>query len=246
MIKDILTTGLLITLGATTAYADKISIGFGQDKPPFVSPDCSDGLEVRLAQELFSRAGYEFDANCMTNKRLVDSYSTGRIDAGVTVPDNVDGMHYTGAFSGFENFAISRTSDGLEVNSVGDLAGKSAIAWNNAAAVLGDEFAAVTGDNPDYEEAKSQVAQVKKFLNGRVDIVIIDKNIFRWLTKELIESGEVSGVETEFTYHPIFPGTLDYYIGFTDEEMRDQVDAALTAMREDGTYQQILDSYLSL
>lgn len=249
MLKKHLIAGLAVlagVLGASAGSAEKISIGFGQDKPPFVSPDCSDGIEVRLATELFSRAGLEIDQQCMTNKRLVNSYTTGRLAAGVTVPNNVDGMYYTDAFSGFENFAISRTADGLNINSIADLADVSAIAWNNAAAALGDEFAAVTGGNKKYEEAKSQVAQVKKFLSGRVQVVIIDKNIMRWLTKSLIESGEVANADTEFTYHPIFPGKLDYYIGFADEALRDRVNEALKGMREDGTYQAIVDEYLKL
>lgn len=230
---------------ASTVVAETITIGFGQDKPPFVSKDCKDGIEVLLARELFSRAGFETSESCMTNKRLIHSYSNGAIDAGVTVPRDVDGMYYTEAFSGFENFAISRTSDGLTIDSVADLSDKSAIAWNNAAQVLGKEFDDVTSKNPGYEEANSQILQVKKFLAGRVQVIIIDKNIFRWLTKQIVENGEVKDVDTDFTYHPIFPGTLDYYIGFTDQEKALKADEALQSMRDDGTYQEIVDKYLS-
>lgn len=248
MIKKSSLAGMLIAALTTTvsaAYAEPVSVGFGQDKPPFVTEDCSDGIEVRLAKELFSRAGFEAVPHCMANKRMIHSYSTGAIDAGVTVPANVDGMFYTDVFSGFENFAITRTADNITIDSVADLGDKSTIAWNNAAEVLGDEFAAVTANNPKYEEATGQVMQVKKFLSGRVDVILIDKNIMRWLTKQAVESGELGDVDTEFTYHPIFPGTLDYYIGFSDEAKRDRANAALAEMRADGTYQKIVDEYLS-
>ncbi|NIZ14513.1 ABC transporter substrate-binding protein [Phaeobacter sp. HF9A] len=227
------------------AAAETLSIGYGQDKPPFVSSDCSDGIEVLLARELFKRAGYDIEEKCMANKRLILSYVNGDIDAGVTVPNDKDGMYYTDAFSGFENFVITRTSDNYTIDSVSDLGDVAAIAWNNAAEVLGQEFADVTSKNPKYREASSQISQVKVFLSGRSDAIIIDKNIFRWLTKTIIESGELGDFETDFTYHAIFPGTLDYYIGFTDEDQAKKANDALHSMREDGTYQKILDSYLS-
>lgn len=230
---------------ATSASAETLQIAYGKDKPPFVSADCSDGIEVLLARELFKRAGYDVDEKCVTNKRMIHDYTTGGIDAGVTVPNDVDGMYYTDTFSGFENFAITRTSENLTIDSIADLGSVSAIAWNNAAAVLGDEFAAVEDNNPGYEEASSQVQQVKVFLSGRTQAIIIDKNIFRWLTKTILDSGELGDFETEFTYHPIFPGTLDYYIGFANEEHAQKANEALQSMRDDGTYQEILDSYLS-
>lgn len=234
-----------VLLSATSAMAEKITIGFGQDKPPFVNANCDDGIEVRLAEEMFARAGVEVDAQCMTNKRVVESYISGGLDAGMSVAKTDDTAYYTEKFSGFENFVITRTADGHTVDSVADLAGISAIAWNNAANVLGEEFRAVTSNNPGYEEAKSQNSQVKRFLSGRVDAVIIDKNIFRWLTKQIIENGELSGVDTDFTYHAVFPKTLDYYVGFKDQGLRDRAEAALESMRADGTYQQIVDKYLA-
>lgn len=230
--------------GASLAFSDEIVVGFGQDKAPFVTADCSDGIEVRLAHEIFARAGFEVTPRCLTNKNLIRAYSMGVIDAGVSVPNDAPGMFYTDEFSGFENFAVTHSSENLSISSISDLADKSTIAWNNAAAVLGEEFAAVMAGNPGYEEADGQMAQVEAFLLGRKEVIVIDKNIFRWLTQQILGLGGIGEPDTEFTYHPIFPGVLGYYIGFSDVALRDRANAALAEMRADGSYQRIVDEYL--
>ncbi|OOE80040.1 hypothetical protein BZG72_12810 [Salinivibrio sp. PR6] len=224
--------------------AETLTIAYGKSKPPFVTKSCDDGIEVDLAREAFQRANYKIEEFCMVNRRMIYSYVNGTIDAGVSVPNDEKGMFYTEVFSSFENLVVTRTSDYIIIDSIADLGHISSVAWNNAQAVLGDEFAEVVRNNPKYREHVSQIAQVKMFLSGRVDAIIIDKNIFLWLTNKLIESGELSNINTTFTYHRIFSETVNYYIGFSNEKHAKKINDALQSMRRDGTYQEIIDSYI--
>ncbi|CAM3902363.1 substrate-binding periplasmic protein [Vibrio aquimaris] len=228
------------------AKAESLKIGYGQKRPPFVNNSCSDGVEIRLARELFSRAGFQdMSERCMNNKRLIVAYQNNSVDAAITVPKtNNPSLYYTSVFSGYQNIAISMSKDNLTINSVSDLLDKSVAAWHNAGNVLG--LQSLMSDNRKYKEYSRSIRQVLLFLHGRVQVIIIDKSIFRYLTKKAIkDNDDLSNVDFQFTYHPIFPGTSDYYIGFTNKSYRDRAEAALKSMRNDGSYKKIVDNFLN-
>ena len=230
---------VLLLLVSFPVASEPLLVAFGKNKPPFVNSDCNDGIEIRLAREIFSRAGFtELKFICVSNKRLNKLYKAGDVDISATVPKDSGGaFFYSSAFSGFENFAISRKEEGLIINSIDDLAGKSVVAWNNASTVLGSKFEEIMSKNNMYFEPNNQRSQAKMFLLERAQVIVIDKNIFRYLSKGM------GFKDSDFTYHSIFPRTLDYYLGFSDELLRDKVENALNDIRLDGTYKSILRSY---
>lgn len=75
---------------------------------------------------------------------------------------------------------------------------------------------------------------MRVFLNRRVDVIVIDRAIFAWLLRQMPRPDD------EFVYHDIFPGTNRHNAAFASKAVRDKFNAALRAIRDDGSYEQIV------
>jgi polar amino acid transport system substrate-binding protein len=116
------------------------------------------------------------------------------------------------------------------------------VAWQNARGDLGDKFTRIVAGNDHYKEISSQQTQVKFFLAGHASVIVIDKDIFSWHVKT--QGAEFNKSINDYEFHKIVPGFTNLYLGFRNKGLRDEFDKALRAMKEDGTYRKIIDSYV--
>jgi ABC-type amino acid transport substrate-binding protein len=100
-----------------------------------------------------------------------------------------------------------------------------------------------SGDIVLKEEPKQDL-QVKSFLADRYQVIIIDKTIFRFIAKGIKKEMNLKDEDFVFQYHKLFPSLTSLYVGFKDQELMKKFDKALTEMKNDGTYNKIIESYV--
>ena len=228
--------------------ADELRVGFGQDKPPFVIGKSKTGLEIDIFREALAYKGHSMEVNHMPNKRLqiallenpdIDAVATVRQDAG-------DGLYYVDEFMYFDNYAISKMEDNLDINNVSDLKGKSVITWQNAYRDLGPEFEETFKPNPPeeykskYREHPSQEGQNLMFWGDRAEVIVIDKTIFGWYRQQLSDRTDTT---PEVAFHSIFSGRTYFQAAFKSEALAQDFEEGLMHLKETGRYDELYNKY---
>ncbi|MCP4347857.1 MAG: ABC transporter substrate-binding protein [Desulfobacterales bacterium] len=247
-------TALIIGICLTgKAYADELQIGFAPEKPPFIFATKSYskkyydlknkqlGIQIDVVTAALEGSEYTFKPYYAPNKRIIKNVRNKVIDAGEMAGPRYPDIFYSGTIIEFKNYAVTRKSENLQINSIEDLRNLKILAWQGAKDDLGGAFAAVVKGNPSYYENPSLKNQCAMFFAKRAQVIIIDKNIFLWWKKELSSTSDTTG---ELAFHPIFPGTNKYTMGFSSKKARDIFDKGLQRIKDNGTYDQIFKNYL--
>jgi polar amino acid transport system substrate-binding protein len=75
-------------------------------------------------------------------------------------------------------------------------------------------------------------------LKGKVDFVVMDINIFNYLSKELVGSSHISNV----VIHRLFPKT-NYHIAFANNYLMNTFNAAMNAFKQTEDYAKLVAKY---
>lgn len=239
----------IILIFSAKGWADELTVGFGQDKPPFVIGKTKTGLEIDIFREALSYKGHSMKVHHMPNKRLqLALLGTQNIDAVATVRQVPgDGLYYVDEFMYFDNYAISKSKDNLEINAIPDLVGLRVVTWQNAYRDLGPEFENTFQPNPPeeyktlYIEHSSQEGQNLMFWRERAEVIVIDKTIFGWYRQQLSEEADTT---PEVTYHSIFSGKTYFQAAFKSEELARDFEEGLKHLKDTGRYDQLYNEYI--
>ncbi|MBV8464444.1 MAG: transporter substrate-binding domain-containing protein [Burkholderiales bacterium] len=221
--------------------ARDIKVAVGLSLPPYVLETSNAGMELDVVSTALADTGNHLNPVYLPFARVPLAIERGEVDAAITV-NEASGIK--AAFSDshivYQNFAISLHKNAFHIHSVNDLAGRSIAAFQNAKRYLGGAFSAMADANPAYEEYAQQVKQNMLLYSGHVDVVVADRNIFRYFNAEAGKRG--IDVNQAIDYHEIFPPTY-YKVAFRDPTLRDAFNAALKKMRADGRYEAIMKKY---
>ena len=183
----------------------------------------------------------------MPNKRLPIELENGDLDASMSIPKDSSKIHYSDVFVYFDNYAVTKKSRKIRIDSMKDLKGKTLVSWHNAPVDLDDkDFMRMYKDNDfSLKEMPKQNMQVKAFLSDRFEVIIIDKKILHYLSKKIQKELNLPNKDLEFDYNKVFSKHTGLYSGFSSSELRDKFNQALDSMRKDGTYDKIVESFLN-
>ncbi|NLB82087.1 MAG: basic amino acid ABC transporter substrate-binding protein [Clostridiaceae bacterium] len=225
--------------------AATLVMGTNAEFPPFEFVGDNgqpDGFDVALVKEIAKRMDAEIKIENMEFKSLIGSLGNGKIDlvaAGMTVTEErKKEVDFTQAYFTANQMIIIPTGDSIK--SASDLKDK----------VVGVQEG-TTGDiiisEDDVEVKEYNVKEVKRYkkgidavmdlVNDRIDAVVIDSNP----AKEYVASNEgkivaiQSGMETEEYAMAVKKGNT---------ELLEKVNAALTEIKEDGTYDKLVKEYI--
>lgn len=245
---------LILVISLTVkANAKVLQIGFAPQKPPFIfatepysKKDYSLktrklGIQIDVVIAALKGSDYTFRPVYAPNKRIIKNVRHKKLDAGEMAGPKYAGIYYSGPIIEFKNYAITRKSEQLRITTIEDLRNMTIVTWQGAQDELGDVFTAVVKGNPLYYENASLKNQCSMFFAKRVEVIIIDKTIFLWWKKTLSYKYNTS---EELVYHPIFPKTNKYTMGFSSKKIRDIFDKGLKRIKNNGTYDQIFSNYL--
>ena len=211
-------------LVSVPASAQKLRIGVGLSKPPYIIKETNSGAELDILRRALDIAGYELVPVYLPMKRVLYGLNNGDLDGGITLrPDTPIKGYLSGSMITYQNFAISRADENLTLDNLNALSNLQVLGFQNAKLLLGLNFANAVKDNDRYSEMANQELQVKMLLAGRVQVVISDFRIFLHFKNEI---EKMSGGNTGVIFHALFPPTL-YHAGFKSEEVRDRFDKSI-------------------
>lgn len=232
---------LVLPLGA--AQADEITMTFGDSTPPYAFSDTGTGLEVDIVREALALHGHTLVPSFVPAARVERQFKNGLVDAASKDP----AMTLEGADAFYANVSveyfdvlITLASRDLSLSEPSDLDGLNVFAFQNAWKFYGDWLGAVR-DQGRYDESSDQKEQVRALIAGLVDVVVADRNIFNYHARQWAEqSGEPlpDMVLTEFK-----PPLLVRPV-FRDAAIRDDFNAGLAEIKQNGRYDALVDQYL--
>ena len=233
------------TTAAETAEAagGTLIVGFDQDFPPmgFVGDDGEyTGFDLELAQEVAKRLGLEYKAQPIAWDSKDMELESGNIDCiwnGFTMTGREDDYTWTEPYMANQQvFVVANDSD---INSQADLAGKivEVQADSSAEAALKEapELTATFKElltTADYNTAFMDLEM------GAVDAIAMDVIVAGYQIEQRDDGSKFKILDEDLA-------SEEYGIGFKkgNEELRDQVQATLDEMAEDGTLAEIAAKY---
>ncbi|NFV78736.1 substrate-binding periplasmic protein [Magnetospirillum aberrantis] len=235
---------IAMILAVVPAHAAEVMMAVGRSLPPYIIVDEWRGLEYDVVRESLALEGHTIKPKFMAFARLLKEMESGQVDAAMTMrPDSGVKACYSDVHVSYRNVVITLASRNLTINHPSDLAGKSVLAFQNAATYLGPDFKAMAAANPHYREEARQMVQPTLLFLGRVDAVVSDRYIFGWFASDP-EVRAKADIEQTVRIHPLFPPT-DYRVAFRDPDLCASFNRGLRKLRESGAYDRIVKRYSS-
>lgn len=223
------------------ALADGVlTVGTNAEFPPFEYVDDNgepDGFDIALIKAIGEKLGVEVEVENMEFASLVSSIGS-KIDvsiAGMTVTDErKETVDFSDSYYEAVQYVI--LPEGSEIATADDLVGKTI---GVQLGTTGD-FIATDIEGTTVQQYNKAVDAVNDLINGRVDCVIIDKNPA--LVFESKFEGQVTALEgAQFDFE-----TEEYAIAMPkgDTALIDAVNAALAEIKADGTFDELVKTYI--
>ena len=222
-----------------TAVKDAVlDLGTNAAFPPyeFYEGDEIVGIDPEIAKAVADYLGYELKIHDMEFNNIIASIESGKIDggiAGMTVNETrLKSVNFSNSYAtGIQSIIVTQDS---EIETVEDLEGKK----------IGTQFG-TTGDI--YAQDDFGVENVQSFdkgadavvalSSGKVDAVIIDNQP---AISFVANNEDLKVLDTDYEVE-------DYAIALTksNEALLEEVNQALTALKDSGELQKIIDKYIS-
>jgi polar amino acid transport system substrate-binding protein len=217
--------------------AAPLNVLVGQNKPPYIRLETVSGYELDLLREIVRRMGHEAVFVFVPNARARALLESGNGDIATIQPNEPDvpGLFFSQPYIRYQNVVVSRSSDELTIQHPADLTEKTVIAFQGATQVLGADFRDSAEQNSLYLEMVDQRAQVEMLLQGRVNSIVLDRNIFTYHQQN-------SSDRVAVTIHELFDSTL-YRAAFRDPILQRAFDKALLSVLLDNWFTQLQLSY---
>jgi len=232
----------LLALAVTPAAAalPEVQVGVGLTKPPYIMGPGKGGIEYEIAEKALEAGGFRMVAQHLPPARALALVRAGKLDAMLTVDEGIGGSDFfSDTYMHYQNVATTLASRGIRLRGVGDLEQYSVAAFQNANLILGPEFKALAEHHRDYKEHPQQITQNRLLYTGRVDVVVGDRLIFRYLNRYVDPAIDA---RQPLVHHMIFKPSARKAV-FRDPALRDAFNAGLKIIRKNGVYAGIYKKY---
>ncbi len=238
-------------LAALPAAAECVMSVRMDEDPPYLTtlPDGKPGgVNADVTREALRRMGCRADFRTMPFSRALKELEDGGLDILPNVfstPERQTFALYSRTRSHVPNRLFIRAADRgrWDITRLGDLPRLGVRLGLKGGAMASPDFAAVSSD-PAFQAiltpSRSHESSLRMLHAGRVDAVILDEQTAHWELARLGFADSVIG--TQFVAAPA-PAYFAFSRAKVSEEQRDGFDAAIEAMRKDGTLTQILTGY---
>lgn len=225
--------------------ADKVRFGLREAAPLVeTGPDGQlRGLEYELLAAIMNAAGMTMEPYVGSNARLTLAAGEGAVDGFAPVVGAApDGLVLTDSYITYHNVALTLAARDVALMVPADLAGLRVLAFQRATRVLGPDFTAAIAMAADYREEPVQALQAKGLLYGRYDVLIGESRVLlHHVARVLAESGDQKQTLPVVEHRLFAPN--HYCAGFRDPALAARFNDGLRRVREDGTYQAIVNRY---
>lgn len=230
----------LIFVNQPLSATEPVTVAARPDLPPYVTSQASGGIEIDLVKAIFEQAGHTPKFIQVTSRRMNSQFEAGLIDGLLTqLQTTVPHGCATDIYFEHPNVGITLESKDVPLTQLEDLAELSVLTFQLAKHYLGDKFSEVVTQNSRYVEHPFQSEHIELLYQERFDVVVGDEWIIRLGQKDHFErTGEIHPVKI---HHIIEP--LRYTMHFQKQSMCDTINKAITIVRENGTYDAILQKH---
>jgi polar amino acid transport system substrate-binding protein len=227
------------------AWSAVVTMAFGERIPPFCFPESNSGIELEVIGEALAYRGHVLKPVYFPFARVPLAFKSHDVDGAMT--DLGEDLRPQGAFYGdsavvYDNVFITLAERKLAIRTPADLKGLTVISFVGAAKRYPQWLDAVVKAG-HYFEQNDQALQVKTLELGRYDVVLSDRNIFKYFALQL-EKDQLRPFKpvTEHPFTKVNPD--DYRPVFRDRRVRDDFNAGLKQLKASGRFQAIYDKYL--
>lgn len=216
---------------------DQLVMATNANFPPYEYHEGDDitGIDVEIAQAIADKLGVELKVEDMDFGAIIDAVASGKADmglAGMTVrPDRLENVNFSDTYTTAEQVIIVK--DGSDIAEADDLADKSVGVQENT---TGDMFVSEDYPDADVQRYKNGADAVQALAQGKVDAVVIDN-----------EPAKVFVAENEGLVILESAYAVEEYaiaIAKDNDELLEKVNKALGELKEDGSLQKIIDTYI--
>ena len=220
--------------------SDQVVVAVGLAKPPYVIQTHNSGFELDLIRNIFKKMGkstkFVYTQYGHSSKML----GVKEIDAVMTTNQYVfsDTSKLSDAYITYQNVAISLKESNLTINTIEDLEKYSIASFQKADKVLGQNFSDAVNKSPLYLKIADQSKQPVLLLKKRVEVLIMDINIFKYFARQL----NVENINDQFTFHPVFPKS-HYRMAFKNEDYVQIFNEVFAKYKQTNEYLRLKESY---
>ena len=217
-------------------------VGFDAEFPPFgfVNENGEyDGFDLALAKELCVRLGWEFKAVAINWDSKDNELATGSIRCiwnGFTCTGRENEYTWSDAYVDNSIVVVVKADSGIQ--SLADLAGKTVMVQSASSG------ADALNGNTALKDTLKQVVELGDYnlgfmelKQGSVDAIVVDQGVAAY---------QIANNEGNYVILDEAVSTEQYAVGFLkgNTELRDQVNAELLKMAQDGTMEKIGEAYV--
>ena len=239
---------LAVFLSGQTAIAQAphIQMLAGLSKPPFIISTQDKGMQLEIIKAAFAVSNRQVHFTYLPLSRHIDVYKKRNIEGLITLSENETeiGLHLSQPYITYTNVVVTLKNKQLDIKGIDDLVDRRVASFQNATKFLGKKYKKVFLHSNSYLELADQKSQLSLLFSGRVEAIILDVNIFKYFLNELIEETDNDVFEQPFVMHKIFKPQM-YVAGFNSEILQKSFDKGLETIKQNGRYQDIIDSYTS-
>lgn len=217
-------------------------VGFDPEFPPFgfVNENGEyDGFDLALAKELCVRLGWDFKAVAINWDSKDNELATGSISCiwnGFTCTGRENEYTWSDAYVDNSIVVVVKVDSGIQ--SLADLAGKTVMVQSASSG------ADALNGNTALKDTLKQVVELGDYnlgfmelKQGSVDAIVVDQGVAAY---------QIANNEGNYIILDEAVSTEQYAVGFLkgNTELRDQVNAELLKMAQDGTMEKIGEAYV--
>ncbi|MGJ8679496.1 MAG: substrate-binding periplasmic protein [Paraglaciecola sp.] len=224
-----------------------ISIGVANFPPYSIVKDGKiSGVEVDIVHESLSKMGYKVKFLSYPYGRLPFAFSSQKVDGTIVTLKNfpkLDVYYSEIVLPEYQTIAVHLKQNKLQISAIKDLKDKSILAHQRASLFYGEEYRIISEANQKhskYQETARQESQISMLFKDRVDVIVLAHEIFAYYKAR----SDYKDTAQEFVVAKIFGPKFGFHNVFWDREVRDAFDKGLVEIKENGTYNKILEKYL--
>jgi len=242
LISRFLAIGLLLPLSinAIAQKPESIDLIVGLSKPPYIIEELESGFEIELITHILSKMEITPSYLYVPLGRSIDLLDKDVGQALLTVNKNIvsNDNHRTEPYVTYQNVAISLKESKIKISDITELSDYRVAAFQMANRYLGKKYGGTVKRSKHYLEIPNQFRQVKLFLEKRVEVVVMDINIFNYYLEKI----EGNYPTTKVDIHYIFPRN-PYSLAFKEAKYVKPFNYHLAVFKESPHYRNLLLKY---
>ena len=232
---------LAFDVAPSSSGPKELRMAVGLALPPYNIPETDSGIEMDIVREALKMKGYVVKAKYLPFARVRRELMNCEVDGALTInPNSGIQAFYSDEHLICQNVVVTLKQNAFHIHEIADLKDKSVLAFQNATLYLGKDFSAMADQNAKYWEIAKQEIQINRLYTNRVDVIVLDKNIFYHHQKH---NDRVDTSQAIDIWH-IFPPT-PFSVAFVNEKVRDDFNEGLKQLRESGRYDEIVKKYIN-